>query len=171
MESQCGRLEAALLRAIRVVTGLLLMIMFVVIASAVVFRYVLNSPPFWTEEFAGYAMFYMVLIGSVAALKEERHPALKFVIKKFHAGFLRKWNFFLDALVFFVLIVVFWEGAFMAVDEWIGKTAALRISFFWVYLALPIGALLMMIQIIIKYIPGGKAPNSGDKCRWTSGEE
>lgn len=171
MESRCRRLDAVLLRAIRVVTGLLLMIMFVIIASAVVFRYVLNSPPFWTEEFARYAMFYMVLIGSVAALKEERHPALKFVIKKFHVGFLHKWNFLLDALVFFVLIVVFWEGAFMAVDEWIGRTAALRISFFWVYLALPIGALLMMIQIITKYIPDGKTPNSSDKRCLPSEEE
>ncbi|MHC4572510.1 MAG: hypothetical protein ACYS76_00010 [Planctomycetota bacterium] len=44
----------------------------------------------------------------------------------------------------------------MAAEERIGKTAALRISFFWVYLALPIGSLLMMLEILAKHITGTK---------------
>ncbi len=148
-----------LLGAIRVTTAILLMIMFVVIILEVVFRYVLTSSPFWTEELARYVMFYMVLVGSAAAIREEKHPSLTFVIQKFSAGFRRKWKLLLDGLVFLVLAVVFWEGCVMAVEEWIGKTPALRISFFWVYLALPIGACLMMVEIIAKNIQGEEAGN------------
>jgi len=148
-----------LLGAIRVTTAILLMIMFVVIILEVIFRYVLTSSPFWTEELARYAMFYMVLVGSSAAMRQEQHPALTFVIQKFSAGFRRKWKLLLDSLVFLVLAVVFWEGCVMAVEEWIGKTPALRISFFWVYLALPIGACLMMVEIIAKNVLGEEAGN------------
>lgn len=152
-----------LLGAIRVTTAILLMIMFVVIILEVIFRYVLTSSPFWTEELARYAMFYMVLVGSSAAMRQEQHPALTFVIQKFSAGFRRKWKLLLDGLVFLVLAVVFWEGCVMAVEEWIGKTPALRISFFWVYLALPVGACLMMVEIVAKYIQRGKGGNKNSE--------
>jgi len=157
------RSGGGLLGAIRAATAIMLMIMFVVIILEVIFRYVLTSSPFWTEELARYAMFYMVLIGSAAAIREEKHPSLTFVIQKFSAGFRRKWKLFLDSLVFLVLAVVFWEGCVMAVEEWIGKTPALRTSFFWVYLALPIGACLMMVEIVAKYTQGGKGGNKNSE--------
>ena len=159
-----------LLGAIRVTTAILLMVMFVVIILEVIFRYVLTSSPFWTEELARYAMFYMVLVGSAAAIREGKHPSLTFVIQKFSAGFRRKWKLLLDGLVFLVLVVIFWQGCVMAVEEWIGKTPALRISFFWVYLALPIGALLMMVEIIAKYVSGKKATD-GDSEEVSVSEE
>ncbi|HUW17797.1 MAG TPA: TRAP transporter small permease [Sedimentisphaerales bacterium] len=156
------RFDSLLLKAIRVTTGILLAVMFVIIISEVAFRYVLTRSVFWTEELARYVMFYMVLIGSSAGVRQNRHPSLSFVIQKFPAGFQRKWSVLIDGLVLLVLVVIFWEGAFMAVDEWPGKTAALRISFFWVYLALPIGAFLMMVQIVAEYFFAGGAADQND---------
>jgi TRAP-type C4-dicarboxylate transport system permease small subunit len=98
----------------------------------------------------------MVLIGSAAAARQEQHPALTFVIKRFTPRFRNRWSLLIDALVLLVLIVVFWQSCLMAAEERIGKTAALRISFFWVYLALPIGSLLMMLEILAKHITGTK---------------
>lgn len=163
------KIDQVLLGVIRVTTAILLMIMFIVIIKEVVFRYALNSPAFWTEELARYVMFYMVLIGSVAAIREQRHPALTFIIQKFPVRFHRIWSLLIDALVFLVLIVVLVEGCLMAVHERIGKTAALRISFSWVYLALPIGAFLMMVQIIAKHVFG--KDGSGKNNNIPSSEE
>jgi TRAP-type C4-dicarboxylate transport system permease small subunit len=44
----------------------------------------------------------------------------------------------------------------MACEEWIGRTPALRIRYFWIFLALPIGAFLMMVQMLAKYVLGKK---------------
>ncbi|MHC4622266.1 MAG: TRAP transporter small permease [Planctomycetota bacterium] len=154
MEPKYKRFDNTLLKAIRITTALLLMIMFVVIFFAVLSRYALNSPAYWTEEFARYVMFYMVLIGSAAAARQKQHPALTFVIQEFPIRLRRRWNLIIDGLVFFVLIVVFWQGCVMAAEERIARTPALRISFFWVYLALPIGSLLMMLDILAKHITG-----------------
>jgi len=162
-ESPLRRFDRGLLAAIRIAVALLLAMMFAVIMWEVVARYVLAKPAFWTEEFARYVMFYLVLIGSAAAIRQEKHPSLTFVIQKFSAGFQRKWKLLLDCLVFLVLAVIFWQGCVMAVEEWIGKTPALRISFFWVYLALPVGAFLMMIEIIAKNILGEKAGNKNSE--------
>ena len=45
-------------------------------------------------------------------------------------------------------------GFEMAREEWIGRTPALRVRYFWVFLALPVGALLMMVQMVAKYVLG-----------------
>jgi len=159
LDTQMRRVENSLLRFIRAGTAVLLAIMFVVIILEVLFRYVLALPVFWTEELARYVMFYMVLIGSAAAAREDLHPALTFVTAGLGARFRRWWRLFIDVLVFFVLVVVFWQGCVMAMEERIGRTAALRISFFWVYMALPIGAFLMMVELAARNIFGRRSPD------------
>ena len=130
--------------------------MFITIIISIVFRYIINLPIFWTEELARYIMFYMVMLGSAVAFREEKHPALLFVIQKFPIKFLRVWNFIKDIIIIVILIIIIKEGYLMAVDEMIMKSPAMRISFFWVYLAFPIGALLMIFQIIANHIFGEK---------------
>jgi len=156
------RFDNRLLAAIRTVTAVLLSVMFVVIIAGVFFRYVLGSALFWSEELARVLMFYMVLIGSAAAIRQKQHPALLLVTSKLPASLGRKWAIVLDLLVCFVLVIIFWQGLLMAVDEWIGRTPALRISFFWVYLALPIGAALMICEIALGYIVGNAQAGKTD---------
>jgi TRAP-type C4-dicarboxylate transport system permease small subunit len=151
------KFDEVLYKAIRLSIAFLLTAMFVIIIMEVIFRYVVAAPAFWTEELARYIMFYMVLLGSAIAIREERHPSLTFIIQQFPEKFQKVWNILIDSVVFIVLLVMLKEGYFMAVDEMIMKTPALRVSFFWVYLAFPIGTILMMLQIIVKYIFGKKS--------------
>jgi TRAP-type C4-dicarboxylate transport system permease small subunit len=138
-ESLLRRFDKGLLAAIRVAVALLLAMMFAVIMWEVVARYVLASPAFWTEEFARYVMFYLVLIGSSVAIRQQIHPALRLITGKFGRRLRFLWRLLLDLLIVIVLLVILVKGSSMAVDEWIGRTPALRVRFFWVYLALPIG--------------------------------
>lgn len=154
MNPKLLKADNIIFKTIRAVTAVLLLAMFIVIIMEVIFRYAFKSAPFWTEELARYIMFYMVLIGSSAAIRQKKHPALEFVIQNFNRRFRKCWDLLIDILIFFILIVILRQGYKMAVYEIIARTPALRISFFWVYLALPIGAVLMMVQIIAKYFFG-----------------
>ena len=151
-----NKFDKILIKLIKTLVSLLLVFMFIIVIIGIFFRYIINIPIFGTEEFARYIMFYMVMLGSAVAFREEKHPALLFVIQKFPIKFLRVWNFIKDIIIIIILIIIFKEGYLMAVDEMIMKSPALRISFFWVYLAFPIGALLMIFQIIANYIFGKK---------------
>lgn len=150
-------LDDVLYHAVRLFIALLLIGMFITIMLEVIFRYVVDNPAFWTEELARYLMFYMVLLGSAIALREERHPSLTFIIESFPGRFRKGWKMLLDSIVCVVLLVMLKEGYLMAVDEMIMKTPALRISFFWIYLAFPIGTVLMILQLIVKYLFGEKS--------------
>lgn len=147
-----NRFDKILLKLIEISVSSLLALMFIIVIISIFFRYIINLPIFWTEELARYIMFYMVMLGSAAAFRQERHPALLFIIQKFPIKFVKVWNFIKDIIIIIILIIILKEGYLMAVGEMIMKSPALRISFFWIYLALPIGALLMISQIIANYI-------------------
>jgi len=147
-----NRFDKILLKLIEISVSSLLALMFIIVIISIFFRYIINLPIFWTEELARYIMFYMVMLGSAVAFRDEKHPALLFVIQKFPIRFVKVWNFIKDTIIIIILIIIFKEGYLMAVDEMIMKSPALRIPFFWVYLAFPIGALLMISQIIANFI-------------------
>jgi TRAP-type C4-dicarboxylate transport system permease small subunit len=148
------KFDKNLLKFIEISVLLLQILMFLVVITSTFLRYAFNRPFFWAEEFARYIMVYMVMLGSAVAFRKAKHPSLFFIIQKFPKKFLKLWNFFKDIIIIGILIIIFKEGYLMALDEAIMKSPALRISFFWVYLALPIGAVLMIYQIIAKYIFG-----------------
>lgn len=153
------KFDEVILKIIRSIVAFLLFIMFLLIIKEVIFRYIFSAPAFWTEELARYTMFYMVLMGSSLAIRDNKHPALLFIIQNFPSFFQKIWKLFIDIIVLSLLVVIFVEGYLMSVDEMISKTPALRVSFFCVYIAFPLGALLMMLQIIMKYIFGSKKLN------------
>jgi len=160
MKGKLQKLDDILIKSIRAFTAMLLLLMFVIIMLEVIFRYALRSAPFWTEELARYIMFYMVLVGSSAAYRYQQHPALGFITNKFKKSFRKIWEIIIDLIILSIHLVVFTEGYQMAQRELIARTPALRISFFWVYLALPVGAFMIMLQIVMKHIFGLKKMNS-----------
>lgn len=149
------RIDSFINELLSYITIFLIIVDFFVVILEVVSRYIMKTPFFWTEELARYLMFYIVMIGSSIALREERHPALLFIIEKFPENFRKIWKLILDVLIIIVLLIIFEESLKMAIDALIMKTPALRISFFWVYLGLPIGAVLMLYEMVMKYINRG----------------
>ena len=147
-----NRFDKILLKLIKISIRLLLILMFIVVMIGIVSRYIFRAPIFGTDELARYLMFYMVMLGSAVAFREEKHPALLFIIQKFPTRFVKVWNVIKDTILIIILIIIFKEGCNIALNGIMMKTPALRISSFWIYLALPVGALLMIFQIIANYI-------------------
>jgi TRAP-type C4-dicarboxylate transport system permease small subunit len=147
-----NKFDKILLKLIEISVASSLALMFIIVITGVFSRYIFHHPIFGIEEFARYTMFYMVMLGSAVAFREETHPALLFIIQKFPIRFVKVWNYIKDTIIIIILIIIFKEGYFMALKEIISKSPALRISFFWIYLAFPIGALLMISQIITNCI-------------------
>ena len=62
------------------------------------------------------------------------------------AGVQRGLEVVVTALLVVTLVILFWHGLDVAREEGIMRTPALRIQYFWVFLAVPIGAVLMLVQ-------------------------
>jgi TRAP-type C4-dicarboxylate transport system permease small subunit len=134
---------------------LFLSAMAVAVFLEVVFRYVLNLPLFWTEEFARYCLVWSSLLGAAVAFRRGEHIAVAFFVehlperpRRFFAGV---------ALLFIALIlaVMTFGGVQLVAVTRAQISPALRIPMAIPYLALPFGSGIMLLHVISSFAKRG----------------
>ena len=125
-------------------------IIFVLILLWGVFsRYVLNIAVAWVEELAVYCMIWLVFLGIGVAASERAHIGMLFVRDSLPLPIRRYLLLLTYLLVMGFLTVVAYQGTILAIAVIPQKSAALRLSFFWPYMAIPVGAALMIVQLLL----------------------
>ncbi|MGD9033012.1 MAG: TRAP transporter small permease [Desulfobacteraceae bacterium] len=126
---------------------ILLAAMAVVVFLQVLFRYVLHLPLFWTEEFARYCLVWASLLGAAVALKRGEHIAVTFFLDTFPKRAARALTLFAQVSVVLILVVMVWGGIKLVLVTRAQISPALRISMAIPYLALPVGAVIMLFHM------------------------
>lgn len=115
----------------------------------VVLRYLfLYSLP-WPEEASRYLMIWAVMLGGSILVKDEQLVSVDFLDKIWSKRMLVVRNIIFRLLLIAMLAVLFWYGLDQAIFSARRTTTALQISWFWPYLAIPVGAGLMLFQMIV----------------------
>lgn len=133
-----------------------LILMTIIVMLQVFFRYVLNLGGIvWAEEVAKMLMVWFALLGSAVALYENIHVSIDFVFDRMkYKRTLRLLHHAL-AITFSGFLMV--SGYYYAIFGFRIISPATGISKFWAYLAIPAGAVLMLIQgvnLILNEISG-----------------
>jgi TRAP-type C4-dicarboxylate transport system permease small subunit len=126
----------------------LMAVMCVAVFAGVFFRYVLGDPLSWTEEVSRYLMIWLGFLATGLALREGGHVAIDAVIERFPRA-LRRWTiFFTRVLCMVFLITVVITGAMLVQRVATQTTPVLDISLAWAYAAIPVGCLLIAIELV-----------------------
>jgi TRAP-type C4-dicarboxylate transport system permease small subunit len=120
--------------------------MAVVVFLQVIFRYLLNFPLFWTEEFARYCLVWSSLLGSAVAVKRGQHIAVTILIERMPPALRRVLTIVALLAVAAILAVILWGGIQLVAITRAQISPALRISMSVPYLAVPVGAALMLLH-------------------------
>ena len=129
-----------------------LLVMAGVVIGLIVARYIFGIGVFWGEELARYAMIYMGFLGAAIALRDNQHPRLTIFLDLMPWGVRRVVGVLSSLILLTVLGVLFWQGWDFAINEGRMRTPALRIAYFWIFLAIPIGAGAMILQLVLGHI-------------------
>ncbi len=166
-----ARISAALERVTRIGVILMMAAMTCTILIGVFFRYVLNAPLTWPPEAARFMMVAITLLASSLAVRRGSHLRITILVsrlpRKLQLAVLLAGNF----LVFLFLCVVLVEGYKLTFFEGPLQTApSLRVPMTVAFVALPLGAALMIIQLIetsAKAVDGHRhhRPPFGDVAR------
>lgn len=127
-------------------------IMFILVLTQVVFRYVFNWSLMWIEELARFIMIFIAVSGGTLALKDDIHPKIKIFYN--HLTYHRRiiWELFLRILIIlFLLILIFW-GWSWAKANYSFITSGLEISFFWPLIIIPIGSITIFVLLVLDSI-------------------
>jgi len=139
-------------KLVGIVVGLMLGAMSIIIVVQVFCRFVIDYPLTWSEEAARYLMVYTVFLGASLALRNHRMIAIEIISESVKPK-VRK---ILRILVSLISIVFFTILLFQGVDmlEIVRRqtSASLGITMDIPYMAIPIGAALMIINGIANII-------------------
>ena len=123
--------------------------MAVVVFLQVIFRYVLNLPLFWTEEFARYCLVWSSLLGSAVAVKRGQHIAVTIFMERLPPRLRRRLSIIALLSVAAILTIILWGGIQLVAITRAQISPALRIPMSVPYLAVPVGAALMLLHTMV----------------------
>lgn len=123
--------------------------MFVLIIAAVVARYLIKVPMPWSEELSKILLVWTGFLGASMAAKRAEHVGFKFLIERLSGRWLRSVQVLVHLLmaVFLVALAKFGWSLAVAVGS-SQKSAYLDIPYFWIYLCVPVGGVLILIHTI-----------------------
>lgn len=144
------KLSDKLSRATEITIGILLAIMSIVIFLQVIYRYVLHASLPWSEELGRYILIYLTFLGASVAVKKNAHIGIEVIVKLFPRPISKalEWVANILSLAFFVILIVY--GSKVVKITMMQLSPAMHVKMGYIYMAVVIGAVLMMIHLIAR---------------------
>ncbi len=136
--------------------------MFIIIFLQVIFRYVLRMPISWSEEIARYLMVWGSCLAAASAYGYGSHIGVKALVNLLSEKKAKWARIVVHLAVSTLMVVVTYEGfrlSFLLFDQ---ESAAMQIPMTYPYLAIPVGAFLILVQAVVMIFHEFKT-SSGNK--------
>lgn len=135
-----------------------LAVMAVILGWNVAGRYLTGNSLTWADEVARYSMIWLTFLGSGLALRHGAHAA----IANAQEALPTRGQHILRGIILLILFCFFafmvWVGLDYMNRMAVQKSAALRVPMYWIYAAMPVGFLLMIIHLALiapRYLRAG----------------
>ncbi len=130
-------------------------IMFLVVIAQVIFRYVLSQPLPWSEELARYLMIWVACLSASEAYVKGNHVGVSFVIDALKPELRKTMVLAVHLIVAILMGVIAYQGFILSSLLRTQLSPAMGLPMTWPYLAVPVGATLILIQalaLFFKYL-------------------
>lgn len=136
-----------------VVAGIVLCFMCIAVFGSVVSRFVANFSLAWVEEAATFGIAWVVTLGTALAVRGGDLTAVELVAMKLKAESNRKLKLLVCVISVVYFLFVIYSGWKMAnIAQMQSSPTIPWLSMYWVYLAMPVGALCMFANMIARFI-------------------
>jgi len=136
-------------------TGCVFIVLTSLTLAQVFCRYVLNSPLIWSEELVRYLCVWLTFLGASALTAQKAHLRLGVsIMSRFSPKLAPLTGIVLDVIVFAFLVLLTWQGARFTLISGFLMSPALRNPMWWVWIALPLNGLLMLLFVGHSLITG-----------------
>jgi len=125
----------------------------------VIFRYVVNNPLNWSEELSRYVFIWACMIGASMGIKRKAHYGLDAISRLLSKKKQKTLEIFLYTLISIFLMVLIYFGINLNKEIYLQTAPGLEISMSIPYSAIPVGALLMLLHILL--MPFGNSGKQG----------
>jgi TRAP-type transport system small permease protein len=121
----------------------------VLVIANVIARYVFSHSLTWVEEVSRYLMIWSAMLGCGLALRVGGHIAVESLAGSVRPAAARCIRAAIVAIMAVTLLALIWVGIEYVDFAWEQETPVLGMSYGRIYLAIPIGSLLMLIHLAL----------------------
>jgi C4-dicarboxylate transporter DctQ subunit len=123
---------------------------FVVLCFLQVFcRYVLNNSLSWSEEASRFLFVFVVFLGGIICVKEQRHTFIDILVNLIPAKPKKYYMVFVYLLMFAFSVLLTISGWGLAVKNIYQVSSAMRIPIGYIYMVIPFSGLFMGLHAIL----------------------
>ncbi len=140
-----------------------LVLLVLLVNAAVIGRYVFASPIRWTEEVSGILMIWLVMLGALVAERDAAHLRIPVLLQVLPKRLSRGVGRGIALLSIVVLGAFTWLGWVLASSVSYKVTDLLRISYWWIDIALCVGFGGMAVLMLLRLIRSLRAPGSDEE--------
>jgi TRAP-type C4-dicarboxylate transport system permease small subunit len=148
---------------VKVAASIMLAVMSVLIVLQVIYRYLLEAPLSWSEEISRYLMVYIVFLGAALSLRYRQMIAIEFIAELLPKPVQKYLNLIVLIICIVFFSILFSVGIDMTQRVEMQTAASTQIPMSIPYAAIPIGAVLLMlnaIAVILENMAGRKEGNA-----------
>jgi TRAP-type C4-dicarboxylate transport system permease small subunit len=113
----------------------------------VICRYLLNSPIPGSDELATLAFTWATFLGASVGVRRQLHLGIEFVTRLFPARVQACCGLLVSCIIAAFSGLLFAYGLKIMATAHLKRTPVLQWSYAWVYLAVPVGAALMILRL------------------------
>ena len=162
-------------RALDWLIGLFLAVVLLLALAEVLFRFGLQHSLVWVVELNRFLFIYMSFLAAAAALHHRLHFRLILLQRAISAKSQARLEAFVDLVAFAFALFLLFQGLAIADRTSAQRSAALLLPMNYVYMAVPISAVLMLVFIVLRWVqalqtwqlPAPTPHNDTDKERVT----
>ncbi|HZH07846.1 MAG TPA: TRAP transporter small permease [Lautropia sp.] len=121
-------------------------------------RYVLGHAPGWSEELARYLMVWLTMLGSASVLRSGGHISVTTLTDRLGPRALASVLAVRDAALVATSGVLAWWGVLFSEMNGVQESAAMEIPMSIPYAALPAGAVLIVLMVLLARLGGRPIP-------------
>jgi TRAP-type C4-dicarboxylate transport system permease small subunit len=120
--------------------------------ALVITRYCFNFTPSYGEELARYLFVWVVFLSLPIVAKKGAHMAIEMITIRLRGKALKAVRLTSGLLTLIFLILMVYHGTWLVIMASIQTSAALQIPMSWVYVAIPVGCLIMLINVLDGFV-------------------
>ena len=122
----------------------------VVLVSVQVFaRYFFHGGFLWSDELVGFLLVIVAMIGSAIAYREKMHTSLDYFFAKTRGALRVIMRIVIEVSSVFFLVMLVYSGSMLALGSMRQRAFTLDIPIGAVYLAVPVGAALILLEVVL----------------------
>ena len=140
-----AKVNEAVCGTVKNLAGLLLMAMLLIVVMQIVFRYVLNDSLVWSEELAKAMMVWTAFLVAPWAYRIGANVRIELFIDEMPQVFRNSLTLLLNALVFWIVAVFFWESVGFWERGLTVQADSLPFPVAWFYSVVPITFAFMVL--------------------------